>query len=99
MYENQGAQRFGADNRLFIVLHNKGNFEISWELKINFDRVFQKINEFFNKGKVSKKDKIIFIFANKMYAAVIKVLIIIKYIEIIKANFVLATFENIKRKE
>lgn len=78
MYENQGAQRFGADNRLFVILMDKDNPERSWELKRDFDLVFQKIDNFFNKESVSKKDEIPFTFGNKTYTAVAKVLIITK---------------------
>jgi hypothetical protein len=78
MYENQGAQRFGADNRLFVVLLDKDNPEKSWELKRNFNLVFQEIDNFFNKETVSKKDEIVFSFARKTYTAVTKVLIITK---------------------
>ncbi len=36
MYENQGAQRFGSDNRLFAILLDTKNPEESWKLKRNF---------------------------------------------------------------
>ena len=78
MYENQGAQRFGPDNRLFVVLLDKDNPERSWELKRDFDFVFQKIDNFFDKETVSKKDEIAFTFGRKIYTAVTKVLIIAK---------------------
>jgi len=78
MYENQGAQRFGADNRLFVVLLDKDNLEQSWELKRDFALVFQKIDDFFNKKTVSKNDEIVFTFGRKTYTAVTKVLIITK---------------------
>jgi len=78
MYENQGAQRFGADNRLFIVLLDKDNPERSWELKRDFSLVLEKIDNFFNKETVSKRDEIIFTFGRKTYTAVTKVLIITK---------------------
>lgn len=78
MYENQGAQRFGADNRLFVVLLDKNNPGKSWELKRNFDLVFQKINNFFNKETISKKDEIVFAFRGRTYTAVTKILIITK---------------------
>jgi len=78
MYENQGAQRFGADNRLFVVLLDKDSPERSWELKRDFDLVFQKIYNFFNKEIVSEKDEIVFTFKRKTYTAVTKVLIITK---------------------
>ncbi|MBA2123866.1 hypothetical protein B9J78_02855 [bacterium Unc6] len=78
LYENQGAQRFGADNRLFVVLLDKDNTERSWELKRDFTLVFQKIDNFFDRETVSKKDEIVFTFGRKTYTAVTKVLIITK---------------------
>jgi len=78
MYENQGAQRFGSDNRLFVVLFDKKNPEKSWELKRDFDLVFQKIDDFFNNETVSEKDEVVFKFKNKTYTAIAKVLMITK---------------------
>lgn len=78
MYENQGAQRFGADNRLFVVLLDKDNPERSWELKRDFSLVFRRIDNFFNREVVSKRDEIVFTFGRKTYTAVTKVLIITK---------------------
>jgi len=78
MYENQGAQRFGADNRLFVILLDEDSPEKSWELKRDFPLVFQKIDDFFDRQSVSKKDEIAFTFRRKTYTAVTKVLIITK---------------------
>jgi len=78
LYENQGAQRFGADNRLFVILLDKDNPERSWELKRDFPLVFKKIDEFFDTETVSEKDEIIFTFNRRTYTAVAKVLIITK---------------------
>jgi len=76
MYENQGAQRFGSDNRLFVVLLDAKNPEKSWKLKRNFNLVFSKIDEFFNKEKISTDDEVVFSFARKTYTAVSKMLLI-----------------------
>lgn len=76
MYENQGAQRFGADNRLFVILLDARNPQDSWKLKRNFNLVFSKIDEFFNKEKVTTADEVIFSFARKTYTAVSKVLLL-----------------------
>lgn len=78
MYENQGAQRFGADNRLFVILLNKKDPEKSWELKRDFAFVFQKIDNFFNAETVSEKDTIVFTFGKKTYTAITKLLLITK---------------------
>lgn len=76
LYENQGAQRFGADNRLFVILLDTRNPEESWKLKRNFDLVFSKIDEFFDKEKVSQTDEVVFSFGKNTYTTVSKVLII-----------------------
>ena len=78
MYENQGYQRFGAENRLFVVLLDKDNPGKSWELKRNFNLVFQKLDNFFDEEIVSAKDEIVFKFKKKTYTAVTKALIITK---------------------
>ena len=78
MYENQGGQRFGADNRIFVVLLDKHNRERSWELKRDFDLVFQKIDNFLDRETISEKDEIVFTFNKKTYTTVAKVLMITK---------------------
>jgi phage antirepressor YoqD-like protein len=78
LYENQGAQRFGADNRLFVVLADKKNLEDSWKLKRDFDFIFSEIDKFFDNSSVSTKDEIIFSFKKKTYTTISKILIITK---------------------
>lgn len=78
LYENQGAQRFGADNRFFVVLASKNNLEESWKLKRDFDFVFSEIDKFFNTASVSTKDEIVFSFKKKTYTTISKILIISK---------------------
>ena len=78
MYENQGAQRFGSDNRLFVILLDKDNLEKSWELKRDFNLVFNKIDTFFDNEVVSNNDEIVFTFGKNTYTTVAKVLIITK---------------------
>jgi hypothetical protein len=78
LYENQGAQRFGADNRLFVVLASKNNLDESWKLKRDFDFVFSEIDKFFDSASVSTKDEIVFSFKKKTYTTISKILIITK---------------------
>jgi hypothetical protein len=76
MYENQGAQRFGADNRLFVILWDTKNPDESWKLKRNFPLVFTQIDKFFDKVKITTQDEIVFSFKKKTYTTVTKVLFI-----------------------
>ena len=78
LYENQGAQRFGADNRFFVVLASANNLEESWKLKRDFNFVFSEIDNFFNNEHVSNQDEIVFSFKKKTYKTISKVLIITK---------------------
>jgi hypothetical protein len=78
MYENQGEQRFGDDNRLFVVLFDAKNPDNSWELKRDFDLVFNRIDAFFNREKIKEGDEIAFTYKGKSYTAVTKVLLITK---------------------
>jgi len=78
LYEKQGAQRFGSDNRLFIILADKNNLDQSWKLKRDFDFVFGKIDQFLNEATVSTEDEIVFTYAKQSHTAVTKILIITK---------------------
>jgi hypothetical protein len=78
LYENQGPQRFGSHNRLFVVLASKDNLENSWKLKRDFDFVFGEVDKFFDTASVSEKDEIIFTFKGKTYTTISKILIISK---------------------
>ncbi len=78
MYENQGEQRFRDDNRLFVVLFDAKNPDNSWELKRDFDLVFNWIDAFFDREKIKGEDEIAFTYKGKSYTAVTKVLLITK---------------------
>lgn len=78
MYENQGSQRFGSDNRLFIIVLDKENPDRSWELKRDFDLIFKNIDNFFDNEKISQNDEIIFTYRKKTYTTITKVLLITK---------------------
>lgn len=78
LYENQGAQRFGSDNRFFVVLASKNNLDESWKLKRDFDFVFSEIDKFFDNVSVSVKDEIVFSFERKTYTTIAKILVITK---------------------
>lgn len=78
MYEHQGAQRFGADNRMFVILLDKEHPNKSWELKRDFDLLFRKIDEFLYSETVSPRDEVTFIYRKKEYKTITKILMITK---------------------
>ncbi|MBP9690830.1 hypothetical protein KBD81_01990 [Candidatus Woesebacteria bacterium] len=76
MYELQGAQRFGDDNRLFVIIYDKNKPEESWKIKRDYDLIKSKINNFFDQ-KIDL-DAINFKYGNKQYLAHSKVMFIVK---------------------
>lgn len=81
LYENQGPQRFGPDNRMFIVVFDSRNPSESWKLKRNFPLLFGAIDTFLDKEKVTQEDEIVFAYPRRgpkrtTYTAVAKVLLI-----------------------
>ncbi|MDR3182750.1 MAG: hypothetical protein LBT89_07510 [Planctomycetaceae bacterium] len=67
LYENQGEMRFGAENRLFLILVDTDNFAESWKLKRNIDLLRPSINNYLqNFGQKNLKDlELTFIFKDK----------------------------------
>lgn len=78
LYENQGAQRFGFDNRLYVVVASKDSLDESWKLKRDFGFVYEKIDNFFNQTTVSDKDEVVFSFNHNTYTTISKILMITK---------------------
>lgn len=76
LYENQGKQRFGSENRLFIIIHDRCNPSESWKIKRNYQLLETKINEFFSQRTVL--DPVNFSFDGKPYQAHAKILFIIE---------------------
>lgn len=76
MYELQGAQRFGDDNRLFIIIYDKNRPEESWKIKRDYSLIKSKIDDFFNQ-KI-ELDAINFKYGNNQYLAHSKVMFILK---------------------
>lgn len=78
LYENQGAQRFGYDNRLFVILYDEKNPSDSWKIKRDISFIHSKINLFFEKETVTLDDEIVFQFNKDTYTAISKILFITK---------------------
>ena len=46
LYANQGEMRFGAENRIFVVMVNMQDMSLSWKMKREFDIIEPKLNTF-----------------------------------------------------
>ncbi len=62
LYQEQGAMRFDASNRLFMILADTADFESSWKLKRNPDLLKKHIEEYLNtfSANTIKRRKITF---------------------------------------
>ena len=76
LYENQGSQRFGADNRFYVVLIDRADVTQSWQLKRNVDLLYPAIDAFLNEATVDDADDLQFIFNGRHYVPRCKMLII-----------------------
>lgn len=76
LYENQGAQRFGAENRFYVVLANTADIKQSWRLKRDVDFVYRKIDAFLNTATVGEEDVLPFVFNRQSYTTYCKIVLI-----------------------
>lgn len=80
LYENQGDMRFGAENRLFVVLVDNDNWDNSWMLKRNIKLLRPNIKKYLDNFKNKRFDdlKIEFSYKSKVYTAYADILFIVK---------------------
>lgn len=80
MYENQGAMRFGSENRLYLVLIDKSDMQNSWEMKRDFDRLDTEITKYLNDFKAENLSnmEIDFQYSGKNYKTHADVLFVVK---------------------
>lgn len=78
LYEQQGAFRFGAENRLFLVLIDSDNYEDSWQLKRNMNLLRPKIMEYLHHFDKNDITKLKFTYEGKDYSVLCDTLIIEK---------------------
>ncbi len=57
LYENQGAQRFDASNRIFLILADLANIEDSWKLKRDVKLLEHQINAFLDEKTLATNMK------------------------------------------
>lgn len=76
LYENQGTQRFGNENRFYVVVVDTNNIEESWRLKRNFGLLVHRIDEFLNENEVGEADRLPFVFNGQAHVPICKILLV-----------------------
>ena len=80
LYENQGEMRFGAENRIFLILVNNEKWEDSWKLKRNVSLLKLTITNYLD--EFVKKDlsamRLDFVYKSRDYTTYADVLFVIK---------------------
>lgn len=79
LYENQGEMRFGAENRIFLILVNKERWEDSWKLKRNVSQLKPIITTYLD--EFVKKDfsamQLDFVYKSRKYTTYADVLFVV----------------------
>ena len=76
LYENQGQQRFGAENRFYVVLADPADVAQSWRLKREVGLIYPAIDAFLNQAAVTEEDILPFVFGGRSYTPRCKILLI-----------------------
>ena len=76
LYRLQGAQRFGAENRLFIIIYDRQNPADSWKIKRDYPLIENSVNHFFSQN--TPLDPVNFSFDSSPHLAHAKVMFILK---------------------
>ena len=77
-YEKQGEMRFGAENRLFLVLIDVLDLNASWKMKRAFHVIEPIVKEYLDNFSVSKLKKIEFKYHNHFFHAFVDTIFIVK---------------------
>ena len=65
LYENQGDMRFGAENRIFLVLIDMENPDESWKLKRNMDLISPLVSKWVARFRRDNCEDLLFNFSYK----------------------------------
>lgn len=78
LYANQGEMRFGAENRLFVILVDTTDMSQSWKMKRAFSLIEPKINNYLDQFNEKSLKEIDFTFKRNSYKALADVIFIVK---------------------
>lgn len=78
LYENQGEMRFGAENRLFLILSDSERQEDSWKLKRNYELIEPMIKSYLSSFSPFSLKEIDFTFKKTSYKTLADAIFVIK---------------------
>ena len=78
LYANQGEMRFGAENRLFVVLVDSSDMTQSWKMKRAFEQIEPAVNSYLNGFTNKSLSRIDFTFKGEKYSSLADVIFVVK---------------------
>ena len=78
LYENQGEMRFGAENRIYLILADTKDLSQSWKMKRAFSIIEPNVNQYIAEFSSASLKTIKFEFKKKVYTALSDILFILK---------------------
>lgn len=78
LYANQGEMRFGAENRLFVVLVDSSDMSQSWKMKRAFEQIEPAVNSYLDNFTNESLSRIDFAFKGNNHSSLADVVFVVK---------------------
>ena len=78
LYEHQGEMRFGAENRLFVILADSADFSQSWKMKRAFSLIEPVVKAYLDGFTHKTLKKIVFTFKKQSYTSLADAIFVVK---------------------
>lgn len=78
LYTKQGEMRFGAENRLFVILVDTIDISQSWKMKLAFSLIEPKITDYLDHFDENSLKKVNFTFRKKKYKSLADIIFVVK---------------------
>lgn len=78
LYEKQGEMRFGAENRIFVILSDTTNWDQSWKMKRAFSLIEPQITHYLDTFTSNSLKEVYFSFKGQRYTSLADTIFVIK---------------------